>query len=181
MPSGRSLVTLQGPSLARRSASARRRRTESSVQASLRMMARVQGFGFGVGNEGHGYARGMGTRHQRYHEDGAFHYHDCSRYRSLTVWMARFVSGVKFAADQGDQGHQVHPDQQRDAGADRAVHHVVTRHVAHVPGESRGGQQPQERGQHRARPDQAPALLAVGAEVVKRRGDHDGGRRRPAM
>ena len=35
----------------------------------------VQGFGFGVGNEGHGNARGMGTRHQRYHEDGAFHYH----------------------------------------------------------------------------------------------------------
>src|SRR6185369_7610766 len=39
MPWGRSVVTLQGPSLARRSASARRRRTESSVQASLRTMA----------------------------------------------------------------------------------------------------------------------------------------------
>src|ERR1019366_4321394 len=39
MPWGRSVVTLQGPSLAWRSASARRWRTESSVQASLRTMA----------------------------------------------------------------------------------------------------------------------------------------------
>src|ERR1035441_5147392 len=38
-PWGRSVVTLQGPSLAWRSASARRWRTESSVQASLRTMA----------------------------------------------------------------------------------------------------------------------------------------------
>ena len=33
----------------------------------------VQGFGFGVGDEGHRYARGVGTRHQRDDEDGAFH------------------------------------------------------------------------------------------------------------
>src|ERR1017187_4294993 len=39
MPGGRSVVTLHGPSLAWRSASARRWRTESSVQASLRTMA----------------------------------------------------------------------------------------------------------------------------------------------
>src|SRR5450759_5471388 len=39
MPWGRSVVTLQGPSLARRSASARRWRMDSSVQASLRTMA----------------------------------------------------------------------------------------------------------------------------------------------
>src|ERR1039457_2637903 len=39
MPCGRSVVTLQGPSLARRSAAARRWRTLSSVQASLRTMA----------------------------------------------------------------------------------------------------------------------------------------------
>src|ERR1035438_467524 len=38
MPWGRSAVTLQGPSLRRRSASARRWRTLSSVQASLRTM-----------------------------------------------------------------------------------------------------------------------------------------------
>src|SRR5450755_3502740 len=36
---GRSAVTDQGPSFMRRSASARRRRTASCVQASLRMMA----------------------------------------------------------------------------------------------------------------------------------------------
>jgi hypothetical protein len=35
----------------------------------------VQGFGFGVGDEGHGNAHGMGTRHQGHDEDGAFHYH----------------------------------------------------------------------------------------------------------
>src|ERR1022692_2337969 len=39
MPGGRSVVTLHGPSLAWRSASARRWRTESSVQASLRTIA----------------------------------------------------------------------------------------------------------------------------------------------
>src|ERR1035437_1088588 len=39
MPWGRSVVTLQGPSLARRSASARRWRMDSCVQASLRTMA----------------------------------------------------------------------------------------------------------------------------------------------
>src|ERR1019366_8115840 len=39
IPGGRSVVTLHGPSLAWRSASARRWRTESSVQASLRTIA----------------------------------------------------------------------------------------------------------------------------------------------
>src|ERR1035441_10040618 len=39
MPWGRSVVTLHGPSLAWRSASARRWRTESSVHASLRTIA----------------------------------------------------------------------------------------------------------------------------------------------
>jgi hypothetical protein len=33
----------------------------------------VQGFGLGVGDEGHGNAHGMGTRQQRYDEDYGLH------------------------------------------------------------------------------------------------------------
>jgi hypothetical protein len=45
---------------------------------------------------------------------------------------------IKFAADQSDDGENVHPHQQRDAGAHGAVHYVVVPDIAHIPGEARG-------------------------------------------
>src|SRR5260221_11506094 len=46
------------------------------------------------------------------------------------------VLGVELAAQQRDQRHQVHPYQQRDAGRDTAVEHVVVGQMADVPAES---------------------------------------------
>src|ERR1035437_8057089 len=57
MPWGLSVVTLQGPSLAWRSASARRWRTESRVQASLRTMGECRA----SGSESETRAMGMPT------------------------------------------------------------------------------------------------------------------------
>jgi hypothetical protein len=72
-----------GPLLARRSASARRRRT-APASGFLADDSGVQGFGLGVRNEGHRNARGVGTRHQRYHEDAwLFTNRDCSGYERV--------------------------------------------------------------------------------------------------
>src|SRR5450756_2084700 len=85
----------------------------------------------------------------------------------LSVPGGALVGGVELAAEQGDQGDQVHPDEKRDAGADGAIHHVVAGQIAHVPGESQGGEEPQNGGQRGAAPDGLPALFAVGAVVVE--------------
>src|SRR6185369_8441086 len=76
--------------------------------------------------------------------------------------------GVELAADQCDEGDQIHPDEQRNDCTDGAVHHVVTGQVAYVPGESQRGEEPQGRGQGGSGPDIMPALFAVWAEVVER-------------
>src|ERR1017187_2037304 len=249
MPWGRSVVTLQGPSLRRRSASARRWRTLSSVQASLRTMAecrasasesetRVMGMptawahdtsvttstalftntdcsGYHLGRWEDGLDRGveLSLRRARWQSAGLRlrsrkrgswecprHGHTTPALRrarrfSLTQIVAdttweggrmgwtegsnlsggALVGGVELAADQGDQGDQVHPDQQRDAGADGAVHHVIAGEMAHIPGESQGGEEPQDGGQGGAAPDEMPALFAVGAVVVERGSHGDGG------
>lgn len=43
--------------------------------------------------------------------------------------LAAFVFGIEFAADEGDGGHEVHPDEEGDAGTDGAVHDVIARDV----------------------------------------------------
>src|SRR5690349_13706930 len=56
---------------------------------------------------------------------------------------AALVFGVKFATNQGNRSHQIHPHQQGDTGADGTVHYVVVAHVAHIPSESGSRRQPQ--------------------------------------
>src|ERR1700682_5711256 len=117
MPPGRSKVTLQGPCVMRRSASARRRRAESWVQASLRVMALRSGSA--SSSETSAIVAGVAAAH-----DAA----TISRTGSLTnaivprmgnrcvgsgvLKVGALVFGVKFATNQGDGGHQIHPDQQ---------------------------------------------------------------------
>src|ERR1035437_10100128 len=234
MPWGRSVVTLQGPSLARRSASARRWRMDSSVQASLRTMAecrasasasetRVMGMPAAWAHDTSVTTRTAvftitdcsGYDMGRWENPGTDRTDtDCSGYRLgrwgqtgdekpprgvgsepgdrqdwqrisgkrrrkfmsvLSVPCGALVGGVELAADQGDQGDQVHPDEKRDAAADGAIHHVVAGQIAHVPGESQGGEEPQNGGQRGAAPDGLPALFAVGAVVVERCSHGDGG------
>src|SRR5471032_669957 len=78
-----------------------------------------------------------------------------------------FILRVKFAADQRDGGDQVEPDQEGYAGADRAIHGVVARDVADVPGESGGGQQPEHGGQDGAWLDVPSTLPAEGSAIIK--------------
>jgi two-component system sensor histidine kinase/response regulator len=92
-------------------------------------------------------------------------------FRDLRSTIPLFPLRVELAAEEGDEGQQVHPDQQGDDRGDTAVHHVVVGDVAHVPGKQQGGGEPERGRQQRAWPDPAPALPAVGAEVVQ-----DGGR-----
>src|ERR1019366_275864 len=195
MPCGRSVVTLHGPSLAWRSASARRWRTESSVQASLRTVAEC------MASASESETRVMGMPTAWAHDTtvttrtARFTITDCSGYlvgQALPLppappFFMKFrgpvcsvpggtlVGGVELAADQCDQRDQVHPDEKRDTGADGAVHHVVAGKMADVPGESQGGEEPQNAGQDGAAPDVAPALFAVRAKIVERCGHGDGG------
>src|ERR1017187_10074056 len=46
--------------------------------------------------------------------------------------------------------------------------------MAHIPGESQGGKEPQNGGQGGAAPDEMPALFAVAAVVVQRGSHRDG-------
>ena len=134
----------------------------------------VDRLGFVLRDQRHREVRGPGTRHGQDQDDAVFTICDCSGCARADR-DAALVFGVELAANQGDDGHQVHPDQQGDTGAHRAVHHVVVADVADVPGEPGGGQQPQDRGQDGAGPHVAPALPAVGAEIVQAGGDDYGG------
>src|ERR1019366_1161589 len=157
MPWGRSVVTLHGPSLAWRSASARRWRTESSVHASLRTIAECMA----SASESETRVIGMPTAWAHVTtvttRTARFTITDCTGYQAgeagkdqelagesacptFLVSGASLVGGVELAADQRDQRDQVHPDEKRDAGADGAVHHVVAGKMADVPGESQGGE-----------------------------------------
>src|ERR1035438_9924015 len=183
MPGGRSVVTLHGPSLAWPSASARRWRTESSVQASLRTMAEC------MASASESETRVMGMPTAWAHDTtvttrtARFTITDCTGYQvggagkggaggprgypacpTFLLPGGAFVGGVELAAGQSHQRDPVHPDQERDAGADGAVHHVVARQMADVPGESQGGEEPQNAGQDGAAPNVAPALFAVRSE-----------------
>src|SRR5450759_4655789 len=123
MPWGRSVVTLQGPSLTWRSASPWRWRTLSSVQASLRTMAECSA------SASESETRVIGMPAAWAHDTSVtartalFTITDCSGNRAETGDSHRIsanrtgnpvsapggslVGGVELAADQGDQRNQV--------------------------------------------------------------------------
>ena len=70
---GRSEVTVQGPSFIRFSASMRRRRTESRVQASRADNGAVDRLGFVVRDERHRNVRGTGTRQHQHPDQSGSH------------------------------------------------------------------------------------------------------------
>src|SRR5438270_11962556 len=110
MPLGRSVVTLQGPSFSRRSASARSRRTESTVHASLRIIALWIGSASSSETSvmGRSAAREQATARIQMRAFFTLLYFNG---RPLLL-SAPLVGRVEFAADQSDDRHQVHPHQQ---------------------------------------------------------------------
>src|SRR5215831_11844400 len=50
--------------------------------------------------------------------------------------------GVYFSAQQNDRGNNVHPHQERDSRTERAVHHVVSRVMRHIPPKEHSGGKP---------------------------------------
>ena len=86
-----------------------------------------------------------------------------------------FVSGIELASDEGDKRDDVHPHEECDAGADRAIHYVVAGEVSHIPGESQRGKEPENSCQRRAAPDAALSLFPIRTEIVECGGDGSGG------
>src|SRR5436305_1082667 len=121
-PLGLSEVTVQGPSFMRRSASARRRRTESWVQASLRIMALWIGSASSSDNSVMGKPAAPAHDAIAKSKTPAFTTAIVAwgqgRKWPILLFVAPFINRVKFAADQSDGGDQVHPNHQGDLGAD---------------------------------------------------------------
>src|SRR5262249_48008016 len=97
-------------------------------------------------------------------------------YTTLSLCRVPLMFCIELAPDESNQGDQVHPNQQRDSGPDRAVHYVVAGEIAHIPGEAEGGKEPEDRREHCAPPDIAPSLAAVGTEIIQCGSDRHSGR-----
>src|SRR5947207_111714 len=118
MPCGRSAVTVQGPSFTRFSASARRRRTGSRVQASFRIIALwIGSISFSETNV-RGTSAACIQNTTDMDKNAVLTAINCTQ---RTLPDAALVLRIKFASDQGYERHHIHPDQQCDCRPNRPV------------------------------------------------------------